>query len=230
MGVIRTAFDNALRLRRITAKEAANMFGVGNQQITKKIHMAETISAKEYFRFMDLLGIDICLRYKDTKEEVPVTISPLNVQEVFRLVTNHYKLSMYAAARKCGFGEQSFVQKVTQRDSMRAKEFFEDMKKLDVSWSFVVRETGVELEKQVYDSRVIGTSDKKRFDTKDSTFLASSFYAGGKKFGSDGKAVDLYVDGDGDYFIAEHSENGESRIRTVPKHVADAIVHTYGKK
>lgn len=134
-------------------------------------------------------------------------------------------------AKLIGTREQSLGQKVNIRESVRANEFFDMLEAMGIETQFVVKETGKMLFKSAH-RRVKGMSDNTLFDTKEASFVATSFYADGvNEFGPDGKAQDMYIDSEGRYFVAEYTDDpAKDRVKAVPVNMAEAFIKIYGRE
>lgn len=156
----------------------------------------------------------------------------MRAKEVLEAALKATGLSQAQVAKMAGIPEQSLGQKVNIRESVRANEFFELLDVIGIDTIFYVRETGeILMKKPAHGRRVIGMSDGIVFDTKESTLVASSFFADGtNEYGHDGKAQELYTDSEGRYFVAEYSNDKsvKDRVRTVPADMAAAFINLYG--
>lgn len=157
----------------------------------------------------------------------------MRAKEVMAAALKATGYTQVQAAKLIGMPEQSFCQKINVRESIKANEFFDLLEAIGIEAMFVVKATGeVLLKGTQFERRVVGMSDGVIYDTKDSTLVASSFYADGvNEYGPDGKAQNLYIDKEGRYFAAEYSKEGPSndRVRSVPVNVAYAFIGQYGK-
>lgn len=79
--------------------------------------------------------------------------------------------------------------------------------------------------------RLKGYSDEMTFDTSKSVAVCNSFYADGvNEYDENGEAVELYMDLQGRYFIAEYHRDApeKDRVRAVQMGIVRALVNEYG--
>ena len=231
----RNVYMAALRLRNLTTIELARRNGLSSPNIRQKINGRETIRAAELFQLLGMMDIDcrFQIRSDDEKEHESVyaAAKDVNIKDVFRWVINEKGISSYEASRRFGLNEQSMTQKVFQRETIQANEFFDVLDVLGVDCIFYDGVTKKELrDRREGHGVAAGVSDGKWYRTANADFVASSFMADGvNEYGPDGKAVDLYVDADGDNFMVEYMDGRDKgKIVSVPVHVADALLDKYG--
>lgn len=158
----------------------------------------------------------------------------MRAKEIFAAALKAVGMSQAAVARKVGMPPQSVGQKINTRETITANEFFAILDAMGIGSYFYVKGTGEVLMRDAsHGRRVSGFSDGVIYDTKDSTIVASSFFADGKEeYGPDGKAQELYRDRNGRYFVAEYTKDGSmrDRVRAVPDAMAEAFIQKFGIK
>ena len=255
----RNVFMAALRLRNLSTIEFARSFGLSSPNIRQKLNYRETIRASEFFYLLGLLNIDCCFNFRDdylpaepvpdgneepsetvedqevvVKKHEPIYIATkdIRVKDLFKRIIAEKGVSSYEVSRRLGLNEQSMAQKILQRETIQANEFFDVLSILGVNCVFYDGETRMQFWDDL-DGReqAAGMSDNRWYRTNKATLVASSFMADGKnKYGPDDKAVDLYIDGEGYYFMVEYAKGEKARIRAIPVHVAEALLEKYGTK
>ena len=232
----RNVFLTALRLRDLSILDFAKANGLSSPNIRQKINGNETIRATELFYLLGLLHIDCEFVIREDSNEAENTGSTVimksakdvSVKDIFRTIIGKRGISAYEASRRLGLNEQSLTQKIMQRETIQANEFFDVLEHMDVSVMFYDSLTGnILLSRGENRKDISGMSDCRSYNTAKSVFITSSYEANG--YGHDGKGVDLYVDTEGNYFVVEYTDGEEKgRIRAVPVHVANAIIDEFG--
>lgn len=221
----------ALKERNMDVTEFAARSGVSRNKFYITCNLRDSTTAKDFFRTLKELEIGSEYALKSTGEVLLRETGIVDVKELFSLIIAKEGISAREASRRCGFHDQRLTQAIMQRESITANELFSVLDVLDVSCTFFLNESGKRLRRyETHREIVTGNSDTIRFSTAVSKLLASSLYADGEnEFGPDGKAIDLYIDKEGRYFIVEHNADPaiQKRIRTVPFHVAKAIIDMY---
>lgn len=228
----RDVFLTALELRDLTILDFAKANGLSSPNIRQKINGNETLRAAEFFYLLGLLDIDCEFYAHSANNESDVSdymhAKDVNVKDLFRKIIGERGVSAYELSRRFGLNEQSLTQKIVQRETIQANEFFNVLESIDVTVTFYDSKTGdVLLSRDKSRKDVSGMSDFRNYNTAKSVLVTSSYDTHG--FGPDGKGVDLYVDKEGYYFIVEYTEGEEKgRIRAVPVHVANALIDEFG--
>ena len=98
--------------------------------------------------------------------------------------------------------------------------------------TFTVRETAAPMKFRIEGAgpRVRGMVNKVTYDTEAADALSNNFYADGENMYTYGKAIELYIDGEGRYFFAEYfnAEGVRNRITPTTAEDAAAFIERYG--
>lgn len=132
-------------------------------------------------------------------------------------------LSNAKVAKEIGCSPQSLSQKLA-RNSLRADEFLNILESIGVEVSIVDKDTGKPIRGYVGGAgrpvrRIINGVE---YSTAKSLALSNNFYSDGINKYNDGRARELYVDQNGDYFFAEYSEIDGEKDRINPVSALDA--------
>lgn len=117
------------------------------------------------------------------------------------------------------------------RNSLRADEFLKLMDLLGIDVTFTIRETGAAVKERIKGAgrRVRKMVNRTIYDTASCDALANNFYADGVNEYTDGRAMELYISGDGGYFFAEYTKDGNGdRITVASAEEAAAFIAKYG--
>ena len=242
----------------VTQKKVAEITGYPELSIGQKINVRETIKVNEFLDIMDKMGVGVYFfdagdkRTRITKDdpvarwEMPADSvlilyqrGELEVKEITRAILKVKGYTIQRLEDLVGAYRQELEYKILRRGSISCKEYFEVLDIVGIVPVFFLKETGEELSKAVDEKlrksehfRVVGTSDRKQYDTQKSKFICSSFFADGKhEYGPDGKAQDLFQDQDGMYFIADYDKTSadKAKVRALPVNVALAFIERYKK-
>lgn len=140
-------------------------------------------------------------------------------------------MTQASAAKAMGMTPQQFNGRLL-RNSLRADEFLKLMDAIGIDISYHVRSSGKKVRAYAkgYGRHIRCMVDRVIYDTASSEVLANNFWVDGKNEYNDGKALELYVDGEGRYFFAEYSswEGVKDRICPVSQQDAATFIEKYG--
>ena len=231
----RNVYMAALWLRNLSTIEFARQHGMSAPNLRQKVNGRETIRATELFQILGMLDIDCEFTIRSDGAEkgyTPIYLpaKDVNIREIFKDIIAQKGVSAYEASRRLGLNEQSMTQKIMQRGTIKANEFFDVMDVLGVDCIFYDGITKERLSDKIEGhEQAAGVSGGKWYRTSNATLVASSFSTDGvNQYGPDGKAIDMYVDAEGYYFVVEYTKGEKSKISSVPVHVAQAIIEKYG--
>jgi hypothetical protein len=156
----------------------------------------------------------------------------MTAKEIITAALDTIGITQATAAKNYGGSAQQLSQRIV-RGSLRVDEFIGLMDSMGIDITFNVRDTGEEIKPRIsgHGDRVKGFSDGVQYDTEYAEALSNSFYADGQhEYNEKGEALELYLDKEGRYFMAEYSnvEGARNRVRSVPAEVAAAFIEKYG--
>lgn len=156
----------------------------------------------------------------------------MTAKEILAAALDAIGITQATAAKNYGWSAQQLSQRIV-RGSLRTDEFLGLLDSMGVDITFTVRETGEKLKPHIsgHGRRVKGVSDGVQYDTEYAEALSNSFYADGvNEYNENGEALELYLDKEGRYFMAEYSnaEGTRDRVRSVPAEMAAAFIEKYG--
>ncbi len=141
-------------------------------------------------------------------------------------------LNQIEASKSVGWTKETLYGRL-HRGTLRADDFFAIMEAIGVDVVLRVRETGELIGERIpgIGPRVKQMVDRVKYDTANSDCIATGFYADGvNMYNDEGKATELYLDGQGRYFFAEYTnwDGGKNRISPTTKEIAASFIKKYG--
>lgn len=139
------------------------------------------------------------------------------------------RMTQKAAAEKSGRDYKGLNQKI-KNGSLRAEEFLDILDCIGIDVKLFDRNTGKEISPYVagYGFPVKKMSSGVFYDTRRACALSNTFYSDGVNEYPEGKALELFVDPQGRYFLVERHEDGWAKITDVDASVAAAFIEKYG--
>ena len=134
-------------------------------------------------------------------------------------------------AKELNISRQNLSDKM-KRGTLRAETLFKIMDIIGVEVKFYKKSTGKEIREYIRgDGRPVKAYvDSKLYNTKTSDALANNFYSDGKNKYNDGRARELYIDREGNYFFAEYfeEEGKKDKINPISAYDAAEFISIYG--
>ena len=130
-----------------------------------------------------------------------------------------------------GWVPQQLSQRIS-RNSIKADELFQIFERIGVEFKMFDKDTGKEIVgfSTGAGRPVRGVVSGVKYSTANSFALANNFYADGVNKFSDGRARELYLDMEGNYFFVEYSDRDGEKDRINPVSARDAadFIAIYG--
>lgn len=154
-----------------------------------------------------------------------------NSKQVLDLAMNQTGKTFNDLAEVIGWNGPRLCGRVN-RASLTSDDFLTLLESMGIEVKFINTATGKELRQTVkgHGRALKGMSNGVIYDTAQSDALSNNFYEDGvNEYDKNGSAVELYLDREGRYFLAEYSNNGETgKINAIPPAVAVSFLEKYG--
>ena len=155
----------------------------------------------------------------------------ITFREVFENAKTVKGISQHKVAMLMDWSAQQLSQRISN-NTFKADEFFDMMDRMGFNVLFVNRDTGMVLRDVAGVGRGWkGLCNGVTFNKKKAQAIANTFYEDGENMYKNGEAQELYVDGQGRYFMVNYSEKGADydKAMLVPSSVAAAFAEMYKK-